>query len=184
MRRKDYKLLVIDADIAQAAGEPRPHPDREDPRPARCRQFLKAVREICHHVVFTSAIGDEWREHRSQFFAEWRTSMDARKKVAYISGPENEELREKILSTAATDKQHDALEKDIHLIEAAVAADQTIMSLDEAARTLFHEASRTVGELRSIAWVNPEASEQDQVTAWLEAGAESENELTLGYEQG
>ncbi|XXX76695.1 hypothetical protein WMF30_54505 [Sorangium sp. So ce134] len=63
--------------------------------------------------------------------------------------------------------------KDVHLIEAAQAADRTILSLDDAARGLFAGASRQVRALRTIVWVNP-GSEGDRARAWLAAGAPPE----------
>ena len=63
--------------------------------------------------------------------------------------------------------------KDFHLIEAAMTTDRTVIALDEIVRALFCGASLTVGELRTIIWANPD-NFQDDVTAWLEAGAEPE----------
>lgn len=71
--------------------------------------------------------------------------------------------------------------KDFHLVEAALATDQTVTSLDDIVRNLFASTSRTAGELRSIVWVNPDKT-QEQAIAWLENGAKPEKKRILGFQ--
>ena len=56
------------------------------------------------------------------------------------------------------------MRKDFHLLEAAWATDQTIISLDETIRQLFARAAQRVGEIRDIVWVNPERTEEEEPT--------------------
>ena len=70
--------------------------------------------------------------------------------------------------------------KDACLIEAALATDRTVASLDESVRSLFRRAAGQVGELRAIVWVNPEL-EEDEPIPWLERGALAEPDRMLGY---
>jgi hypothetical protein len=76
----------------------------------------------------------------------------------------------------------DAMLKDIHLIEAALKADKIVVSMDEAVRRYFHEATQKVGELRLIVWVNPCESEETPLE-WLKDGAELERDRLLGYQK-
>ena len=170
MRAKDSKRFVIDADVAQASGsETATHPRAE-----HCRDFLNAVLSLNHRMIMTEQINNEWKNHQSRFARRWRVSMDARKKIDRISPPENAELQAKVTTTTNNENEIEALQKDFHLLQAALATDQTIISLDETIRGLFKQASQQVGEIRDIIWVNPDRTAEEQPIDWLQNGAPPE----------
>ena len=143
MSEKDSKRLVIDADVARSAGsETAIHQ-----RAINCREFLKSVKEQNHQIVLTKIISEEWKKHQSRFTRRWRLSMDARKKVVRINPSEDQQLRDKISTTTHDENEIEVMQKDLHLLEAALATDQTIISLDETVRTLFAQASQRVSEI-------------------------------------
>jgi hypothetical protein len=109
--------------------------------------------------------------------------MYARKKVARVDAPINEALRQKTAQTANTSKDQQALLKDMHLIEAALAADRVVVALDEEVRKLLREAARIVGELSGILWVNP-ATEAEEALRWLKDKAKHERHRLLGFDKG
>ena len=169
MRVRDPKRLVIDADVARASGgETATHPRAE-----HCRDFLSAVLSLSYRIVMTEKINNEWKNNQSRFARRWRVSMDARKKIDRINPPEDEELQDKITNTASDEDEIEVLRKDFHLLHAALATDQTVISLDETIRGLFKRASQRVGEIRGIIWVNPELTEEEPII-WLQNGAPSE----------
>lgn len=170
MRARDSKQLVIDADVARASGsETATHPRAE-----HCRDFLNAVLSLSHRIVMTEKINNEWKNHQSRFARRWRVSMDARKKIDRINPPEYTELQAKVTDTASDEDEIEAMEKDFHLLQAALATDQTVISLDETVRQLFKRASQQVGEIRDIIWVNPDRVVEEHPIAWLQNGAPSE----------
>ena len=167
MRARDSKRLVIDADVARASGsETATHPRAE-----HCRDFLNAVLSLSHRIVMTEKINNEWKNHQSRFARRWRVSMDARKKINRIDPPEDEELQAKVTTTTNDADEIEAMQKDFHLLQAALATDQTVISLDETVRGLFKQASQQVGEIRNIIWVNPDRTAEEQPIAWLQNGA-------------
>ena len=170
MRSRDSKRLVIDTDVAQSSGDE----DAIDPRAIHCRDFLKEVRSQDHKVVMTREISDEWKRHQSRFALEWRVSMDAQRKIDRINPPEDEELQAKVTTKTNKADEIEAMEKDFHLLQAALATDQTIISLDETARGLFKRASQQVGEIRNIIWVNPDRTAEEDPIVWLQNGAPPE----------
>ena len=170
MRARNSKRLVIDADVAQASGDE----DATDPRAIDCRDFLKGVMTQNHRVVMTRKISDEWKRHQSRFALEWRASMDARRKVARVDPPEYDELQNKVTNTAGNENEIETMEKDIHLLEAALETDKTVISLDQTVRKLFARAAQQVGEIRDIIWVNPEQTVEEQPITWLKNGAPPE----------
>ena len=170
MRSRDSKRLVIDTDAAQASGDE----DATDPRAVNCRDFLKEVRSQNYRVVMTREISEEWKRHQSRFALEWRVSMDASRRVERIDPPEDNTLRDKVATTTNNENEIEALRKDFHLLQAALAKDQAIISLDETIRQLFKHASQQVGEIRNIIWVNPDRTTEEQPMAWLQNGAPPE----------
>ena len=60
-----------DADVARAAGGE----NAIHPTPKHCRDFLESVRVICHRVVMSKEIKEEWDEHKSNFTRTWLYKM-------------------------------------------------------------------------------------------------------------
>ena len=175
MRRGDSKRLVIDTDVAQASGSE----EATQPRAKHCRDFLQEVLSLSHSVVMTPEISNEWKRHRSGFARRWRVSMDARKKVYRVNAPADEELRDKIEKTATRENEVEDMQKDFHLLEAALVTDQTIVSLGEIIRGCFARAAQYVGEIQHIVWVNPNHTEEEEPLDWLQNGAPPEDHRKL-----
>lgn len=176
MPAKTSRRIVIDASIAQSSGKE----DATYPRSKHCRDFLLTVLEVCHRVVMTTEILEEWNRHQSSFARGWRVSMVARKKLSRIEVVPDQILRDKITRTATKEVDREAILKDLRLIDAAIATDLIIASLDETVRELFRRAATNVGELRNIVWTNPELAEENCIS-WLAEGARAERKRKLGY---
>ena len=127
MARRNSKLLVIDADVARASGRT----DEAIGRAKACRDFLKEVRTICHRVVFTPDITEEWDEHQSRFARTWRVAMKQKGKTHLVEGRVRGDVQVAIENSTDDQGQLDAMEKDRHLLEAALTTDQTIVSMDD-----------------------------------------------------
>lgn len=155
------KRLVIDASVAAAAGE------TIKPASRRCREFLDAVLKICHRLAMTAALANEWDAHESLFAARWRAEMTSRGKIVRLTISPNEDLRNQVRSTAA-------VLKDLHLIEAALAVDGIVVSLDENARGFFR-----VDAAADVIWLNP-VDEGGHAIYWLRQGANPVEEWKLG----
>ncbi len=174
MAKVTSRRLVIDASIVHAAG-----PEGATfPTSKNCRDFLEAVRTICHQVVMTPEIRDEWKLHLSRFSRKWRVSMEAKKKVYRPGSLVDDELRAKICRAASSQKERSAMSKDTLLIEAALATDCAIAALDDTARRAFRKAASSVREIGRIVWVNPDKSDERAIT-WLEKGARMERTRQL-----
>lgn len=177
MASRGSKRIVVDASVARAAGGQ----DASFPVSKNCRDILLAVLEVCHRVVMTPAINEEWKKHQSNFARAWRVRMEARKKVLREQDLPQEELREKVAAAVPNDKRHEAVLKDFHMIEAALLTDRRVLSLDEVVRRLLSSAAANVGELRNVLWMNP-ADDSKEIVAWLARGAPSARTWCLGFE--
>ncbi|MDD9975742.1 MAG: hypothetical protein OXU27_17160 [Candidatus Poribacteria bacterium] len=170
MRSRDLKRLVVNASVALAAGGKGAIASVS----INCTEFLETFRDECpHHIVMTSELSEEWNAHQSNFADRWLKSMIARKRFDYITPPQDTALSNKI-DTTTKERDIEALRKDFHLLQAALATDQTIISLDETVRRLFKRASQQVGEIRNIIWVNPNRTTEEQPITWLQNGAPPE----------
>lgn len=176
MAKKTSRRLVIDTSVVHAAGgEEAVHPTSKN-----CWEFLKAILKICHRVVLNDELKTEWDRHFSDSAHEWFTQMVERGKVIMVHNTRNDELRQDVRENASTERMRDEMLKDIHLIEAALASDRTIASLDENARGTFYSISTAVPELKPIVWVNPDKEEEEPIE-WLRNGARPESRRTLGF---
>jgi hypothetical protein len=175
---KRGRRLVVDASVAGAAGGK----TATAPTSTRCRDFLLTLQqktECC--VVMPGQLKDEWERHRSLFARTWLTAMASRRRVVFGDVPPSNKMRREIVRAAATKPTEvDALEKDFHLIEAAIANDRTVVSLDEVVRRLFKAAAQSVEAIRKVVWVNPVKPVEDAVE-WLRGGAKVEAVRMLGH---
>ncbi|MDE0316949.1 MAG: hypothetical protein OXM61_18875 [Candidatus Poribacteria bacterium] len=170
MRSRGLKRLVVNASVARAAGGKGATASVS----INCTEFLETFRDECpHRIVMTPELSEEWNAHQSNFAARWLKSMIARKRFDYITPPQDTALSDKIDTTATKETDIEALRKDFHLLHAALATNQTVISLDEAIRHLFVRASQQVGEIQNIIWVNPGKVEELPI-AWLQNGAPPE----------
>jgi hypothetical protein len=106
--------------------------------------------------------------------------MTARKKVVRPGPVEDAGLRQTIHSLQLTDNVREAVLKDIHLVEAAIATGHTIASLDETVRGYLRRVTESVRPLKSLVWVNP-TNDDEHATDWLRQGANADEERQLGF---
>ena len=175
MPSSDLKRIVVNASVARAAGGE----DATALISINCTVFLETVLDECsHHIVMTPELSEEWNAHQSIFAATWLRSMIARKRFNYEQPPVNQALRGKIERTTSRESEIEVMRKDFHLLEAALATDQTIVSLDEIIRGCFTRAAQRVGEIQHIVWVNPEHTEEESIV-WLQNGAPPDDHRRL-----
>jgi hypothetical protein len=168
----ESKRLVIDASVATSTGE-------RGQRGERCQAFLRVMMyDTSHRLVMTREIGSEWDIHSHPFARRWRKSMNARRRVDRLNVDRDAVFCLKVEQASQTEKALVAMEKDLHLIEAARITDNRVISLDDTARKFFSAVSSQVGELRVILWVNP-VNENETPTQWLINGAPNEEKRQI-----
>lgn len=172
MNPQKSKLLVIDASIVG---------QNEYPASKQCRDLLNSVLEICHKIIITPDISEEWKAHELRFIKRWRRQMDARKKIIVRNPVSKDQLKKKIKRQLYDADTLDAILKDFRLIEASLCADKVIISLDDTARQYYSDLSVHIGEFKTILWINPTQETIEEMNRWLEQGAEPWEKWTLGY---
>lgn len=134
--------------------------------------------EICHKMVMTEAIFEEWKKHESKFARTWRMGMIARRKLIHLAGVSDADIKGEIDDLAMPRKDRAAMKKDALLIAAALATDDIVASMDDTARDLFRQACKNIARLGPVIWVNP-ANDYEAVTQWMRRGAKNSRALRL-----
>jgi len=166
---KKAKQLVVDASVARASGGS----DAVHPTAASARNFLKKVLDCSHKAVMTPAILEEWNAHQSKFARSWRKSMVARKILVVTDVVEYQGIRAKVEVSKNLDVHKAAMIKDCHLIDAAMATDKQIISLDDTARGLFAGVAEDFPSIGDVLWINP-VERIERVGLWLEGSNKCE----------
>lgn len=175
-KKKGTYRLVVDASIAQSAGE------GTDPSSESylCRETLNSIKGTQLRLVMTVDIGHEWDRHQSAWSRDWRTKMMVRQQVEVLRNPNDAQLRHDLLSLTEDMKaKRFAASNDVILLEAALATDKRVLSKERIAREFFADCSKRVKKLGPILWANPCRAEENTAD-WLRGGTPDEAERRLG----
>ena len=142
-----------------------------------CEEFLRSILDICHSVVVTESIEDEWNAHRSRWALRWRSAMESRSKIQFRSASEDNALRSLVRTAVSSQSVAQDLEKDARLLEACRQGDLIVASADCEARRGFARCASDIGWLGRVVWVNPRTDAS--LVNWLERGAPSEESRQL-----
>jgi hypothetical protein len=139
---------------------------------------MEIAAERGYAMVWTEAIAEEWSRHASPFAIRWRVQMASSQRIIEVDDARDDELREAIQQAAAAMEAGGIMQKDTHLVEAALATERTVTSRDDRARGWFAKTSGRNARLAKIVWVNPDMPEETPIE-WLRGGAKLERTRTL-----
>ncbi len=168
------RRIVIDADILRSAGLAR----SDSETAVACRSFLECVKESRHYVTLSPEILAEWRRHTSVYAATWLVEMRSRRRIHFVEPEGDGGCRVQLEELVADEYQMHRMDKDMHLVEAALISDRLIASRDESVRSDFRMFACDIRALSTLTWVNPCVPE-DEAMDWLKAGAPSERHRFL-----
>ncbi len=145
-----------------------------------CRAALEAVRDGRHHMVVSPALDDEYRrqETMSRFFLRFYGDMRARRQVRLLDAdpPPHQDIRA-AMRARVPKEAHAIVKKDLHLVGAAMATDERVLSDDDKVRAHFSTIAAVVATLARVHWVNPS---HPACLPWIAGGAPDERDLQLG----
>ena len=171
--RRSRKRIVVDTDVLIAASGTNP----SDPRLDRCLDFLESVLSICHRIILTAELEDEWENHQSRYANRWLSAMESRTKVLRPVAEQDDALRSALAASASSEIAAEALAKDAHLLEACRHGDSIVASCDLSARAGFARCASEIGWLGRVVWIDP-ATEPD-LAVWLDRGAPADSAKQL-----
>ena len=167
MARKNGKRLVIDANIAHSAGA------GEVPASRYSRASLETVLDGDYIAVLNPTLREELKNHCSKSFQIWWRSMAAQKRIEDKEGKEFAHHLDKACACLDQDTWKDALRKDSHLVQSALASDHTIISNEKNLPRFVTIACSRVQLLSTLHYANP-AVEGNACILWIKAGAEKD----------
>jgi hypothetical protein len=167
-------VLVVDADIARAAGpDPKDSPWPESSK--ACHDLLEAVRQGGYRVVFDRRLKSEWDEHAGRTATQWLANMVASRRVVKISGDADTGWVAAMIDSGLPVNDRPAARKDSHLVALADdPGDGRIFSNDRKARAKF--AAIPEQRIAIIHW----AAASAETAEWLSHDAPDKPEWTLG----
>lgn len=96
--------------------------------------------------------------------------MAQKGKLVPLDVETNEALRDGIDDAAEREADRFEMQKDRLLLEAALAADEIVLSINERDRRRFAGVCEAISSIRSVVWVNPDRP-ADACEDWLKEGA-------------
>lgn len=127
----------------------------------------------------TAEIQAEWKKHQTVLAQKWLATMIAKKRRVHLKDITQPELREQLASACEDPAKLQAMEKDLLLVEAALATDQCVVSCDNKVRRYLAETCEQVPVFQGILWVNP-IVEEELACEWITEGAKYEKHRMLG----
>jgi hypothetical protein len=170
------RALVVDTSVARSAGGR----NATHARSVACRDALEIMRKSRLSAVVSPALLDEYdrQEHISKFFVKWLAAMRSKGQIVTVDPPLHKGTRA-AAQRHLPEHTHAAVEKDLHLVSAALAADRRVLSDDDAMRGYPTILAENLRALRAVHWANPEVAGCHD---WLGRGAPDERSWMLGGE--
>jgi hypothetical protein len=145
-----------------------------------CRRALETIRDAGHDMVSYPALEDEYQrqENMSRFFLRFYGEMRTRRRIQRLDAdpPPYQDIHTAMRRHIPRDA-HPIVKKDLHLVGAALATDERILSDDDKVRAHFVTIAAEVTTLARVHWANPSDL---ACLPWLSEGAPSEPLLQLG----
>jgi len=146
-----HRHIIVDANIARSCADPGRHKTSSD-----CLRLIRLLqgKNSTIGVAVTPTLAAEWKKHASRTFVAWWVSMESRGRVRHEKDQRVNDYRSSLL--ALTDKGVRAgMEKDAHIVEAAILHSFPVASQDDTQRRQLAALSASYTLLASIQWFNP-----------------------------
>ena len=156
--------ILVDANIARSARDPARHPTS-----AACWTLARLLysKDCATGAVMTPTLRDEWRKHASPTMVGWLASMESRKRVRKEKDLPVRDLRAAVAEIEDPGVRG-AVEKDLHLSEAALMHGVPVASQDDRQRSFLTSLGASYPLASSIQWFNPVTDADWEV--WVRGG--------------
>lgn len=116
----------------------------------------------------TPALQAEWHRHASKTMVAWLANMESRDRVRRLKDGPVRDLRNAI-ANVKDDGIRTALEKDIHLSEAAILHGLPVASQDDKQRKFLRGVAAEYALAGRVQWLNP-VSSTGGWSEWIKGG--------------
>ena len=168
--------IVVDTSVARAVGESGKQPAKA------CRDSLAAILQDKHYrLAMNDTLKREWLKVReegspyaSRFALAWLTDMESEQRVKTFS--ERKDFINQCIQASASLAAASAIQKDLHLVDLALQADQRVLSKDKKIVGHLRQLGKHVPEVCPILWVHPV---DHDAPAWLAGGAPARDDCRI-----
>lgn len=145
------KRVLIDACVARSAGDRKATASRAV---ACCMILGEFTQHSWLYVVMTPALLDECKTHGSKFFIHWLASMASKGRVLKKSDKKVATVRRAVAKLAT--QHRTAIQKDLHLTEAAIMHGAAVISTDDKQRSHLRMLAALEPRVAKVQWISPE----------------------------
>jgi hypothetical protein len=170
--------IVIDTSVARSAGGR----DATEGRAAASKDALELIRREKLRAVVSDELLEEYRRQTrmSLFFRQWLVWMTDKERLWRVDAKPHRPTRLAAQQILSPERQR-AVEKDLHLVGAALASDRRVLSADDRMRADLVALTAQVRALAKIHWANPEAA---RCLDWLSRSAPDDRAWRLEPRRG
>lgn len=108
----------------------------------------------------------------------WQVQMESRGKIHRKRLARDEVLENRILEQFNDENDKRVVSKDFPFVQAALASDSIVLSMDERARARYSSVTGEIKEIRRLVWRNIDTDHHNTMN-WIRAGAKRYRELHL-----
>jgi hypothetical protein len=158
--------ILVDANIAKSAKDPARHPTS-----SACLRLARLLesRKCATGAAFTPALRAEWRRHASPTMTSWLAGMETRGRVRREKDAPVRDLRGAVAKVDDSNVRA-ALEKDLHLSEAAILRGLPVASQDDQQRKFLARLAGEYGLAGQVQWLNPVTEAPEEWEKWIMEG--------------
>lgn len=138
--------LVVDADVACSAGK------REIEPTQSCFQFLTELLDSKAITVFNPKLFQEWIDHASPFGNHALAELRSRGRISMLESNDLTEVLTLIRSELKESEGRRRLEKDSHVMDAALFTDRIIISNNNKERKLLRKLKEKLAFANQLEW--------------------------------
>lgn len=106
-------------------------------------------------MAMSEPLAEEWERRATPYARRWRSAMARRGRVRWVVPTRAAELTEEIDRCAETPNGAAAMHRDVHLPDAALAADGWVVTEDSTVRDLFVALQECAPVLERVRWLIP-----------------------------
>lgn len=168
--------ILIDASVATSVSDPARHPTS-----AACLALVRQLekKDCATGAAITPALQAEWKKHASRLMVSWLVGMELRGRLRRERDRSVRDLRNAV-GQVVDDGIRAALNKDLHLTEAALLNGLPVASHDNRQRRYLVGLIPAYNTVGRIQWFSPVSDDSDEWKPWLDAGCEDASIYRVG----
>ena len=130
-----------------------------------------------HKIIMTKELKNQWDMVNSMVANQFLSAMASRQRIERLNFIKNN-IRNEFQNLNCPQNIRVPLERDIHLIEAALDTDKVVISKDKKARLNFCIISDDLEDIKGIMWADPTMIEENAII-WLKNGMPKDKNKNL-----